>query len=709
MADLSLKPSFLPTRPHWWMFVPPTITATIGGASALTHTQQLHNAPLFGLRPSALTESPTALTRTQGMVMSPSQSSASHMRYRQSDSIQRLERALMAGSPPRTPPCHASLPPALLHRELPPLQRVSGHGGVASMHSLLTSPPSSSWDEDTISSATKGSWRPGRNSSGARWAPHGPPDKGLQEGVDCPKQSVSQLTMRLTQDGTLRRSGSCLRRSSSSARERAERFTETLTALAQEGSDALIAKMQCRHEMEIAEVREECRLQIAECTLQGDLARELGRIQQDVESLRDHIGLHAYTLEQGVLGEPMVPLAPSQTIAVQWSHESAPLAATRSCHSIETETPRSSDIAETVEQIKMALISACAGHERIRAAETQAAEALAAARERPLAKVQAALVHEVSGLRGRLHHHGTISASAASRACLTAAMVAWRSALLVGAERRRAQHLSCDRRQRAISMMLLEMRCMRHKVLSAWANAARSARQQGEHHEAVGHRIAELQHRLGSQSDLVFQFRIDHLKHMVLWAWLSRSAAARLEGLHRRKLIEVQVEAAAESFALQAKTKQQVLKLRKQRRSHGISAIHANLALQMHTVLSAWAQHVADKERETSHVRQLDFAAAEAAADGVALRAEFQLRTLELRRQQCALVLFGIRAQADHCRHVVLRAWAEVIAAANRTRCTVSSLSHDDQEASDQAMEVRSERRQRSAKGDSSHTGESEN
>jgi len=440
--------------------------------------------------------------------------------------------------------------------------------------------------------------------------------------------------------------------------------------------------------MEIAEVREECRRQIAECTLQGDLAKVLGRIQQDVEGLRDHLTLHAEALEKGVLGEPTVPLMFSQKSAVRCAYESGSLAAVSSsyCPTDKT-TSRTCNIAETVEQINVALASACNGHARIRAAENQAAETLAAARERPLARAQAALVLEACGLRARLHHHGTNAASAASGACLAAALVAWRSALLVGAEQRKAQHLRLDRKQRALSTLLVEIRCVRHKVLSAWAGAAQSARQQPWENAAIGHRIAELQDRLCSQGDIIAQSRINHLRQMVFGAWLFTAATAKLEGLHRRKLIEVQAEAAAQCFALRADSKQQILKLRKQRRSHGVSAIHAHLALQMHTLVCAWAQYVSEKEREISHLQQLDFAAAEAAADGVALRAEFQLRTLDLRRQQCALVLMGIRAQADRCRHVVLRAWAEVVSAARRVGCIVRerSLSHDDQEANNQA------------------------
>lgn len=187
---------------------------------------------------------------------------------------------------------------------------------------------------------------------------------------------------------------------------------------------------------------------------------------------------------------------------------------------------------------------------------------------------------------------------------------------------------------------------------------------------ALKHHLAKAQapvfDKVRATSLLVVRERVDRCRQRAFEAWAGATATAYREALHRRRVIEVQAESAAECFAIRTEGKKEAIKLRKQRRFHGVSSIHANLAFQMHAVFTSWAHFVTENQWETAHQRQLDFAAAEAASDSVALRAECQCRVSELRRQQYVLVLTGIRAHGDHWRHVVMYAWAALAVASRR-------------------------------------------
>jgi len=54
---------------------------------------------------------------------------------------------------------------------------------------------------------------------------------------------------------------------------------------------------------------------------------------------------------------------------------------------------------------------------------------------------------------------------------------------------------------------------------------------------------------------------------------------ARKEAAHRRQLITAAADASAEVYKLRAEGKKVAVELRKQRRAHGVAAIHANLAV----------------------------------------------------------------------------------------------------------------------------------
>jgi len=151
-----------------------------------------------------------------------------------------------------------------------------------------------------------------------------------------------------------------------------------------------------------------------------------------------------------------------------------------------------------------------------------------------------------------------------------------------------------------------------------------------------------------------------HAQYHAFRAWVSAMRNAAKEAQHNQQIFDLQAKSSADTSTLRKELEKEISRLRRQRRSHGVSAIHANLAFQMHAVLTVWSHLVSEQQREVAHQRQLDFAAAEAAADSVALRAECHCRVAELRRRQCALLLTGIRAHADHWRHAIICAWAAI-------------------------------------------------
>mmetsp|Transcript_66808 Transcript_66808/g.159878 ORF Transcript_66808/g.159878 Transcript_66808/m.159878 type:complete len:518 (+) Transcript_66808:78-1631(+) len=200
---------------------------------------------------------------------------------------------------------------------------------------------------------------------------------------------------------------------------------------------------------------------------------------------------------------------------------------------------------------------------------------------------------------------------------------------------------------------------------------ASTARHAAEEAERLGRERAEvessgavqLRGRLKEQAYATATSHAHHAQYHAFRAWVSAMKNAAKEAQHNKQIFDLQAKSWTDADALRKDLEKDIGRLRRQRRSHGVSAIHANLAFQMHAVLTVWAHLVTEAQREVAHQRQLDFAAAEAAADCVALRAECHCRVAELRRRQCAVLLTGIRAHADHWRHAIMCAWAAIASA----------------------------------------------
>jgi len=136
--------------------------------------------------------------------------------------------------------------------------------------------------------------------------------------------------------------------------------------------------------------------------------------------------------------------------------------------------------------------------------------------------------------------------------------------------------------------------------------------------------------------------------------------AAQREAVHRRRVVQLSAEASAECYALRAEAKRQAFDLRKQRRVHGVSAVHANLDHHMHAVLWAWSQYASEGQRQANHQRLSDAISAEAVAECAKIRVETKRQISNLRSQRLMLGLAAVRAHSDSLRHLALRVWAQI-------------------------------------------------
>jgi len=158
-------------------------------------------------------------------------------------------------------------------------------------------------------------------------------------------------------------------------------------------------------------------------------------------------------------------------------------------------------------------------------------------------------------------------------------------------------------------------------------------------------------------------------KRVILFRWAIAAREARREAAHRRQLITAAADASAEVYKLRAEAKKVSVELRKQRRAHGVAAIHANLDRRLQSVLLAWGTVVRDGQRETAYQRQLDIAAAESAAGCAVLRMEGRRTCLELREERRAQACRTIDAGIQHWQHLALREWwAQAEAARQQAR-----------------------------------------
>jgi len=168
---------------------------------------------------------------------------------------------------------------------------------------------------------------------------------------------------------------------------------------------------------------------------------------------------------------------------------------------------------------------------------------------------------------------------------------------------------------------------------------------------------ARLSGELRSQGLRLGRAHTGFQKRVMLFRWAFATREARREAAHRRQLITAAADASAEVYKLRGEGKKVAVELRKQRRAHGVAAIHANLDRRLQSVLLAWGTVVRDGQREAAYQRQLDIAAAESAAGCAVLRMEGRRATLELREERYAQALRAIDAGLRHWQHLALREW----------------------------------------------------
>jgi hypothetical protein len=197
---------------------------------------------------------------------------------------------------------------------------------------------------------------------------------------------------------------------------------------------------------------------------------------------------------------------------------------------------------------------------------------------------------------------------------------------------------------------------------------------------------------LKTQSLRLGRTRMGFLKRVTLFRWAVATREARREAAHRRQLITTAADASAEVYKLRAEAKKAATDLRKQRRAHGVAAIHANLDRRLQSVLLAWSAVVREGQRDASYQRQLDIAAAESAAGCAVLRMEGRRTALELREQRRKQALRAVDSDCRYLQHVAFREWLAQASLAHQQVRLVHELAEARNQSVAQLAEVKARR-----------------
>jgi hypothetical protein len=307
--------------------------------------------------------------------------------------------------------------------------------------------------------------------------------------------------------------------------------------------------------------------------------------------------------------------------------------------------------------------------------------ATAAAAEQAAMRVEAS--RDLLTLRLKWRSQGIKYINAELDLVKRAALRTWRGAVLSGRELRGTEEqLAQQRRELGESKrtqgLLVAQAAVEHSQLEAFhawavarivakceAEAAQrleaAARDAANQREAVEQEAQLLKARLSGEArchgQRLGRAHMVSQKRIMFLRWAIATREAHKEASHRRQLITAAADASAEVYKLRAEGKKVAVELRKQRRAHGVAAIHANLDRRLQSVLLAWAAVVRDSQRESAYQRQLDIAAAESAAGCAVLRMEGRRATLELRQERRIQALRAIDAGLRHWQHLVLREW----------------------------------------------------
>mmetsp|Transcript_24085 Transcript_24085/g.55626 ORF Transcript_24085/g.55626 Transcript_24085/m.55626 type:complete len:577 (-) Transcript_24085:127-1857(-) len=193
-------------------------------------------------------------------------------------------------------------------------------------------------------------------------------------------------------------------------------------------------------------------------------------------------------------------------------------------------------------------------------------------------------------------------------------------------------------------------------------------------------RIADLMPQL-------IEAKAQRVLNIALLAWAVAVKDARNDAGHRHQAFEVEAAHSAELSKMQKDLQRATIELRKQRRVHGIAAVHANLDRRMQALLYAWSSITQESQREAAYRQQLDIAAAESAATCAVIRMEGRRRQRELQSQRQLQGLRAVEAERIRVEHVVLRSWIEVLTKARHLR-VLSRYFDRENEASDSPTQM---------------------
>mmetsp|Transcript_110803 Transcript_110803/g.320233 ORF Transcript_110803/g.320233 Transcript_110803/m.320233 type:complete len:644 (-) Transcript_110803:177-2108(-) len=229
---------------------------------------------------------------------------------------------------------------------------------------------------------------------------------------------------------------------------------------------------------------------------------------------------------------------------------------------------------------------------------------------------------------------------------------------------------------RATHLMHVSMRC--------WAAVAASQRGvRAEEQHLADLRMAAIEReelRAGFRSLLchrahqVVEMQVARNLDFAFICWVVFKRDAKKDATSRHQQFKQNADSIAELYRLRGEAKQTAQELRRQRRAHGVAAIHASLDRRLQAVVHAWSSAARDSQRESIYQRQLDIAAAESAAGCAVLRMENRRTALELRHARRVQALRAVRAGMRHWRHAVLYAWSVVVADERRENMIIEEL-----------------------------------
>mmetsp|Transcript_80476 Transcript_80476/g.145282 ORF Transcript_80476/g.145282 Transcript_80476/m.145282 type:complete len:1314 (+) Transcript_80476:255-4196(+) len=174
-----------------------------------------------------------------------------------------------------------------------------------------------------------------------------------------------------------------------------------------------------------------------------------------------------------------------------------------------------------------------------------------------------------------------------------------------------------------------------------------------------------------------------------LHGWAVAVREGKREAQHRHRLLAASADSSAELYRFRSEAKRVAVDLRKQRRAHGVAAVHSSLDRRLQGFLHAWSMIARDAQREVMYQRQLDIAAAEAAATCAVLRMEGRRNALELKHQKRKQALRAVASMVRHWRHAVLYAWSVVVAEARHDEVCLQQLGAAAAQAAASAADAR--------------------